>query len=152
MQQHLLEKYPEATINDNRVIPATPEKRLVKKYYETKHERESLLGQASRYITIKYENKKYYPVFDPRYEKEVAALHFKMLESEKAEEELLKKIDQISGKFEIGLKELHEERKACETRITQMSMFPTEQEALRVRHKELNDLITEYTAILGPDI
>ena len=152
MQQHLLQRYPEATINDNRVIPATPEKRLVKKYYETKHERESLLGQASRYITIKYENKKYYPVFDPRFEKEVAALHFKMLELEKAEDSLLSTIDQISGKFETDIRGLHDEKKRCEVEIEKLNLFPAEQEALRARHQVLTDLITEYTAILGPDI
>lgn len=150
--QHLLEKYHEATINDNRVIPATPEKRLVKKYYETKHERESLLGQASRYITIKYDNKKYYPVFDSRYEKEVAAMHFKTLELEKAEETLLTKIDQISGKFETDIRGLYDEKKRTEAEIERLILFPSEVEALRARHQVLTDLISEYTAILGQDI
>ena len=145
--QNLLTKYPEATINDSR-IPATPEKKLVKKYYDVKRERESLLGQASHFITIKYDNKKYFPVFDPRYEKEIAALHFKMLELERAEDSLLSTIDQISGKFETDIRGLYDEKKRTEAEIERLILFPSEVEALRARHQVLNDLITEYTALL----
>lgn len=143
--QHLLQRYPEGM----KGLPS-PEHRLVDSYYAAKRERESLLGQAARYITIKYDNKKYFPVFDPRFEKEVAALHFKMLELEKREDELLTRIDQLSAKFEMDIRGLHEERRSIEAKMAQMSMlFPSEVEVLRVRHQELNDLITEYSAILG---
>ncbi len=147
MQPHLLQRYPEGMNG----LPS-PEHRLVDRYYATKRERESLLGQASNFITIKYDNKKYYPVFDPRYEKEIAALHFKMLELERAEETLLTKIDQISGKFETDIRGLYDEKKRCEVEIERLILFPSEVEALRARHQVLTDLITEYTAILGPDI
>ena len=141
--QNLLEKYPEGMNG----LPS-PEHRLVDRYYATKRERESLLGHAARFITIKYDNKKYFPVFDPRFEKEIAALHFKMLELERAEDSLLSTIDQISGKFETDIRGLHDEKKRCEVEIEKLNLFPAEQEALRARHKEINDLITEYTALL----
>ena len=142
--QHLLQRYPEGMNG----LPS-PEHRLVDRYYATKREREGLLGQASHFITIKYDNKKYYPVFDPRFEKEVAALHFKMLELEKAEETLLTKIDQISGKFETDIRGLYDEKKRCEVEIERLILFPSEVEVLRARHQVLTDLISEYTAILG---
>ena len=153
MQQHLLQRYPEVTINDNRVIPATPEKRLVKALYDCREQREALSGQAAKYITIEAKGSdKFIPVFDSRYQADVAAMHSQMVELEQREKNILERINLISEKFEMDIRSLHSERRSTEDRIAQMSMFPTEQEALRVRHKELNDLITEYTAILGPDI
>ena len=152
--QHLLEKYPEATINDNRVIPATPEKRLVKALYDCREQRDALSGQASRYITIEAKGSdKFIPVFDSRYQADVAAMHSRIVELDKLETDLTAKINLISEKFETDIRSLHEERRGIEEKMKSIGMmFPAELEALRVRHRELNDLITEYTAILGPDI
>ncbi len=142
--QHLLQRYPEGM----KGLPS-PEHRLVDSYYATKHEREGLLGQAARYITIKYDNKKYFPVFDSRFEKEVAALHFKMLELEKLEDELLTKIDQISAKFDTDIRGLFDEKRRIEVGIERLNLFPSEQDALRKQHLEIVKQIEEYKAILG---
>lgn len=144
MQQHLLQRYPEGM----KGLPS-PEHRLVDRYYATKREREGLVGQASRFITIKYENKKYYPVFDPRFEKEVGAMHFKILELEKLEEDLLTRIDQLSAKFEMDIRGLHEEKSRIETSISSLNLFPEEQDALRKQHLETVKQIEEYKGILG---
>ena len=146
--QHLLERYSEASLSGAR-ITNTPEKRLVQAYYQAKHERESLLGQASRYITINYDNKKYTPVFDSRYETEIAALHFKALELAKKEEDLLKRIDQISGQFQMDIRGLHEEKASIERQIEKLVMFPTEQEEMRKKHLDIVGQIDEYKKILG---
>lgn len=146
--QSLLDRYAESSLKDSR-IPNTPEKRLVQAYYQAKHERESMLGQASNYITINYDNKKYTPVFDPRYESEIAALHFKALELAKKEEDLLKRIDQISGQFQMDIRGLHEEKASIERQIEKLVMFPTEQEEMRKKHLDIVGQIDEYKKILG---
>ena len=147
MQQHLLDRYPEDTVKDDRAVN-TPEKRLCRAYYRARNERNSLAGQAAKYLTISFDNKRYLPVFDPRFEKEVSALHFKMLELEKSEHDLKFRVDTISEKFGMEIRGLHDERKRCEVEIEKLNLFPAEQEALRARHQEINDLITEYTALL----
>lgn len=147
--QHLLEKYPKATINDNRVVPATAEKRLVKALYDCREQRDSLSGQSSRFITIEAKGDRFIPVFDSRYQADIAAMYSQRNELDKQEKDLLERINKISEKFETDIRGLHEERKACETRIGQMGLFPVEMEALRNRHQELNDLIAEYSGILG---
>jgi hypothetical protein len=151
MQQHLLDRYPEDAVKDDRAVN-TPEKRLCRAYYRARNERNSLAGQAAKYLTISFDNKRYLPVFDPRFEKEVSALHFRMLELEKSEHDLKTRIDTISEKFGMEIRGLHDEKKRCEVEIERLILFPSEVETLRARHQVLTDLITEYTAILGPDI
>ena len=153
MQQHLLQRYPEVTINDNRVIPATPEKRLVKALYDCRGNREALSGQASKYITIEQKSEnKFIPVFDSRYQADVAAMHSQMVELDKRETDLIARINLISEKFETDIRGLYDEKKRCEVEIERLILFPSEVESLRARHQVLTDLISEYTAILGQDI
>jgi len=146
--QHLLEKYPESAVNDDRVLNS-PEKRLCRAWYQTKRERESMLGQASKYITINYDNKKYTPVFDPRYESEIAALHFRILELEKREGDLLKRIDLISGQFEMDIRGLHEEKTRYEHQIEKLNLFPAQQDAIRLQYTDIVEQIAKYKKILG---
>lgn len=150
--QHLLERYPESTINDSRIMN-TAEKRLVQAYYAAKNERLSLVGTAARYITIKYEDKKgYTPVFDPRFDREVEALHFRGLEIAKREEDLLLRIDQISGKFQFDIKGLHEEKLSLERQIERLNLFPVEQEKIRKQHADIVEQIAEYKKLLPEGI
>ena len=76
-------------------------------------------------------------------------MHFKMLELEKREEDLLTRIDQISAKFDSDIRGLHDEKKKIETDIERLNLFPTEQDALRKQHLEIVKQIEEYKAILG---
>ena len=146
--QHLLEKYPESTVNDDRVLNS-PEKRLCRAYYQTKRERESLLGQASKYITIEPKGEKFIPVFDPRYQADVAAMYSRMKDLDARSEDLLTRIDKISGQFDTDIRGLHDELRGIENRVQQMVMFPDEQKILREKHQELNLMIDDYKLILG---
>ena len=119
--QHLLEKYPESTVNDDRVLNS-PEKRLCRAYYQTKHERESLLGKASQYITIEPKGEKFVPVFDPRYQADVAAMYSHMKDLDARAADLMTRIDKISSQFEIDIRGLHEELRGTENRIQQKNL------------------------------
>ena len=151
--EHLLTRYPEASINDSRIMN-TPEKNLVKKYYSTKREREAMLGTAAQFLTIKYDekNKQYIPAVDQRYNREVEAWCFHGLEIAKREEDLLSRIDQISGKFQMDIRGLHEEKASIERQIEKLAMFPTEQEEMRKKHLAIVKEIEEYKKILPEGI
>ena len=145
--QHLLERYPESAVNDDRVLN-TPEKRLCRAWYQTKQERESLSGQAAKYITIEAKGEKFNPVFDARYQADVAALYSRMKELDVRAEDLMVRIDKISGQFDTDIRGLHEEKSRIENSIQKMAMFPDEIEILRKRHAELNVMIDEYKLLL----
>jgi hypothetical protein len=148
MQHHLLEKYPESTVNDDRVLNS-PEKRLCRAYYQTKHERESLLGKASQYITIEPKGEKFVPVFDSRYQADVAALYTRMKDLDARAEDLKRRINAISEKFSIDIRGLHDEKKRIETSIEKLNMFPDEQDKLRKQHLEIVNQIEEYKQLLA---
>lgn len=146
--QNLLEKYQESTVNDDRVLNS-PEKRLCRAYYQTKRERESMLGHAAKYITIEPKGEKFVPVFDPRYQADVAAMYSHMKDLDARSEDLLTRIDKISGQFDTDIRGLHDELRGIESRIQQMNMFPDEQQVLREKHQELNLMIDDYKLLLG---
>ena len=149
MQQHLLDRYPEDAVKDNRAVN-TPEKRLCRAYYRARNERNSLVGQAAKYLTISFDNKRYLPVFDPRFEKEVSALHFRMLELEKSEHDLKSRIDTISEKFGImEIRGLHDEKKRIETNIEKLNLLPESQDKLRKQHLEIVEQIEQYKELLN---
>lgn len=146
--QHLLDKYTEEAVNNERVLN-TAEKRLCRLLYQTKAEQANLMGQASKYITVMIKNEKYIPVFDSRYEKDVAALYARIEELDRRADDLITRIDKISREFTTDIHGYHQERRNVEKRIEQMALFPSEQDALRKRHEELGVLIDDYTKLLG---
>ena len=88
-------------------------------------------------------------MFDPRYQADVAAMYSHMKDLDARSEDLLTRIDKISGQFDTDIRGLHDELRGIESRIQQMNMFPDEQQVLREKHQELNLMIDDYKLLLG---
>jgi len=145
---HLLDRYPADMGDTNRFMNA-PEFRLVSAYRAADDELKSLVGIPAKFITITIVNDELIPAFDPGSKEELLKLVKRERELKARREELLTRIDRLSGQFlDTDLRTLYDTKRNLEASIKQYQLFPTELKAVQDKYTAICKDIEEYRDIL----